>query len=692
MRRTILRSLLAASMVLVVSILAVAPASASPHQQLQRFRVIKRTARYDVVRGHHRTLVVRHDGHYVNVRGVHLYRVIMRDQRFVLLRRVLGAGTDTEGTTTLSGTPISVGKTCWASSAATGHPANAANDGLMTTRWAASSRAYPQWWTVDLGSPTTVDGVRVAWAGGRRAYQYCIQTSLDGTTFTTVADDSQNRLTGTTTDVFSASARYVRVQVLGASSSGTPASAYEVAVNGSPSVSPIPTPTPTVTPVPTPSATPTVTPDLTPTPSATPTASPTATITALSQSNAQVGSSLTITGSGFGASQGSSTVTLGERPNALGFAPCSKTATVTSWSNTQITVTVPGMSPGTAADTSTHHPVYVTVGGVTSNSYDFYMTPVTTYSNKTYSTTSVNGNMLNNVHDALYDNCTFTATAPNINGTNAGVLTMNAGGGGCSDVTFLDCTFTSNTGAGAGGDYGVNGVKIWDTGGSQHDLSFCGCNFGTPGSGSGFSRMGIEVVSDNTSGPCFYNIELNDCAFEPTGGESISFAAWYTANGDNNNGHAINSLVDDCTMKGSGNLASPEYGACIESDQGYNFTVRNTDIWSCNGGAFSLDGPGTAPCHMLFQNDSVDFTHTYEAQAPGSYSGIGGGQSLSSSLWQNCTFNCGNTGNHSQYGILLLNNCCNNDFSTSTITGTVGAGTYETTSGVCTGNAYPAKV
>ena len=74
--------------------------------------------------------------------------------------------------------------------------------------------------------------------------------------------------------------------------------------------------------------------------------------------------SIVITGSGFGANQGTSTVTFGERPNSEGWASCARTATVTAWADDEITCTVPSMSPGKAATPNTYHPVYVTVGGV----------------------------------------------------------------------------------------------------------------------------------------------------------------------------------------------------------------------------------------------------------------------------------------------------------------------------------------
>jgi hypothetical protein len=81
----------------------------------------------------------------------------------------------------------------------------------------------------------------------------------------------------------------------------------------------------------------------------------TPTITSLVPSSGGIGITVTINGTNFGATQGSSTVTF----NGL-------VATATSWSATIITATVPVMA--------TTGPVIVTVGGVASNSMTFTVT------------------------------------------------------------------------------------------------------------------------------------------------------------------------------------------------------------------------------------------------------------------------------------------------------------------------------
>ena len=231
--------------IIALSLLALASAPAPAQaaaQRTYRFRVIGHTRSYDVIRRNHRTFVVYHRYRYVSVRGMLRYKVVKRSRTSVTLRRLatprpLAAAR--AQATVLSGVPLSVGLPATASSAFSGAPAAAANDGRANTRWTASgSRSYPQWWTVDLGTATRVSGVRVSWYAPKRAYRYRIATSLDGLSFTTAEYPASNRVEGTTSDAFAAVARYVRVTVLGVKPSGVAASAYEITVNGEPVAAP----------------------------------------------------------------------------------------------------------------------------------------------------------------------------------------------------------------------------------------------------------------------------------------------------------------------------------------------------------------------------------------------------------------------------------------------------------------------
>jgi len=90
------------------------------------------------------------------------------------------------------------------------------------------------------------------------------------------------------------------------------------------------------------------------------TSTPPPTITSLTPNNGPVGTSVTIAGSNFGASQGASTVTF----NGVAALPAN-----TTWSDTSITTLVPnGAATG---------PVLVTAGGLVSNAVNFTVTPIT---------------------------------------------------------------------------------------------------------------------------------------------------------------------------------------------------------------------------------------------------------------------------------------------------------------------------
>jgi len=113
-------------------------------------------------------------------------------------------------------------------------PGNAV-DGNTTTRWSSLFQDN-QWWKVDLGSTQQVNEVVINWEAAY-ASQYKIQTSTDGTTFTTQA--TVNITTSGTQDTTFATvnARYVRI--LGVTR-GTPygISFWEVSVYGPSSPNP----------------------------------------------------------------------------------------------------------------------------------------------------------------------------------------------------------------------------------------------------------------------------------------------------------------------------------------------------------------------------------------------------------------------------------------------------------------------
>ncbi|MEV5718069.1 discoidin domain-containing protein [Amycolatopsis mediterranei] len=118
-------------------------------------------------------------------------------------------------TVTGTGSPetlLSQGKTATASSTeSSSYPASAAFDGNLTsTRWASEEGSNAEWLRVDLGAAKSVTHVKLSWEA---AYgkAYSIQTSADGTTWTTIYSTTTGN--GGTDDLtgLAGTGRYVRM-------------------------------------------------------------------------------------------------------------------------------------------------------------------------------------------------------------------------------------------------------------------------------------------------------------------------------------------------------------------------------------------------------------------------------------------------------------------------------------------------
>jgi hypothetical protein len=126
-----------------------------------------------------------------------------------------------------------IGKVATASTSQSGNGAGNANDNSTSSRWAASSVAYPQWWKVDLGASKTLTAVESLWyVSSTRGYQYRIEVSPNDVTYTEVVNQSANATPGIKMDAFSATGRYVRITVLGCTVSTGWAGAHEFRVFG----------------------------------------------------------------------------------------------------------------------------------------------------------------------------------------------------------------------------------------------------------------------------------------------------------------------------------------------------------------------------------------------------------------------------------------------------------------------------
>ncbi len=125
-----------------------------------------------------------------------------------------GTKTASLGITVTAGpeTLLSQGRTATASSTeSASYPAGAAFDGNLTsTRWASKEGSASEWLRVDLGATKPVSHVKLSWEA---AYgkAYSIQTSADGTTWTTIYTTTTGN--GGTDDLtgLAGTGRYVRM-------------------------------------------------------------------------------------------------------------------------------------------------------------------------------------------------------------------------------------------------------------------------------------------------------------------------------------------------------------------------------------------------------------------------------------------------------------------------------------------------
>lgn len=403
---------------------------------------------------------------------------------------------------------------------------------------------------------------------------------------------------------------------------------------------------------------------------------PTAKITALSRPTAKVGAVLAIRGSHFGSQQNRSTVTFGERPvttpsptGSKRWAPCAKNARVLSWNDSRIMVRVPSMAPGS-------HGVYVTVGGRASASCAFSISAAITVRGLTFRTASRLGNVVGvdsgdgsnlaryGTRNVLFEDCTFEGTNQAIPGDLAGVLTIGWTASNYN-LTFRNCTFQRNEGAGSGGSGwpGVNGIKaVWGV----HDITFDHCTF------EAFSRFSIEVWSDNTPTRHPYNVAVYDCVFEPAGSQCISWS------GGRN---PMDSVVAGCTFKGYGTNPDRLGGACVEVAGSHHIVTRDCEIWTGSGSALNVSAcNGGGPSYLYFEDVRVyfDSAHLYQSRRPWVYSSIFGCDGMNYSRWVRCHFNTGDattcadsagyTGEGGAPTMWSLTDT-HNDFSSSTITG-----------------------
>ena len=116
-----------------------------------------------------------------------------------------------------AGVLLSKGKPAGASSSGAGHRPAAANDGRRSTRWMAANGAFPQHWTVDLGSRKALGLVKLNCSTIPHAVcHYQVLGSKNRRAWAVLADGRTKRADGSASAAVEGSYRYVKVRVLSA--------------------------------------------------------------------------------------------------------------------------------------------------------------------------------------------------------------------------------------------------------------------------------------------------------------------------------------------------------------------------------------------------------------------------------------------------------------------------------------------
>lgn len=113
-------------------------------------------------------------------------------------------------------------------------------------------------------------------------------------------------------------------------------------------------------------------------------------------------------------------------------------------------------------------------------------------------------------------------------------------------------------------------------------------------------RMGIEFTDRSATAARWRDVTLTRVTVEPSGSEAMSF--------DQNSKTAVNLLVKDCLIKGSG--TRPDlypWGQGFELNAPKAVTVDGLTIWQTRGAAFNLTGPGAGvQSGWVLKNLTVD--------------------------------------------------------------------------------------
>ena len=219
----------------------------------------------------------------------------------------------------------------------------------------------------------------------------------------------------------------------------------------------------------------------------------------------------------------------------------------------------------------------------------------------------VKGAALHFAHGAAhttFDRVTFTGGGAM---SGDGCVVSLQSGRAASYLTFRDCTIGADP-------FDGNGVSLnslgW-SGATYHDIVWQRCHF------MGSPRMDLECtqrfdgVHAITAG--YHTITVNDCLFEPSGSEAISFDA---------TGRGGLSTISGCTIKGAGWNSAYPWQEGVEFNHAVGMRFVDNTVYRCRGAMINYSSDQGTTVDNVLSGNRFDATKTFITEVPPSTSAI----------------------------------------------------------------------
>ena len=200
----------------------------------------------------------------------------------------------------------------------------------------------------------------------------------------------------------------------------------------------------------------------------------------------------------------------------------------------------------------------------------------------------------------VFRSVTFVGGGGMDSGEDQGVIRFSAARS-AADIRFVACVIDANSANGNG----VSMVSNGRAGATYRDITWQRCLF------KGSPRMNIEVIqrSDGSGlmNTGYSHIDLLDCAFDPSGSESVSYDAV---------GAAGECTISGCTFYGAGWNDAYPYGQGIEFNGATRMRFVGNTVYRCRGSMINHSGSVGVDAGTIIKDNVFDGTRTFIKAVP----------------------------------------------------------------------------